>query len=75
MSLWNLKPGEDIQFMKYRPFFFGLSMVLIFATIVGLFTIGPRFGTDFQGGTELEVAFTKPIDGGKGFVVLSAEGL
>ncbi|MBW2453867.1 MAG: protein translocase subunit SecF [Deltaproteobacteria bacterium] len=55
------KPGQDIDFMKYRPYFLGVSAILVIASIVGFFHPGPRFGTDFSGGTEVEVVFGQGI--------------
>ncbi len=64
MSLLDREPGDDINFMEYRPYFFGLSAVLIVLTTISLFNPGPRMGTDFEGGTEVEIAFSKPVQAG-----------
>ena len=34
-------------------------------SLISLYFPGPNYGTDFRGGTEIEVAFTKPVDGGQ----------
>ncbi|MGC4093178.1 MAG: protein translocase subunit SecF [Polyangiaceae bacterium] len=54
------------DFMKVRAYFIALS---IFLTIGSLFLmldkvpgISPKFGTDFKGGTEIEVAFKDAVD-------------
>ncbi|MEM1033458.1 MAG: protein translocase subunit SecF [Myxococcota bacterium] len=54
-------PPRDFDFMGLRRYFIGLSAVLAVLSIVGFFYPGPRFGTDFRGGTELEVAFQRDI--------------
>jgi preprotein translocase subunit SecF len=42
-----------------------LYAVMVFASIVLIFFPGPRLGTDFKGGTEIEVAFTKSVAAGE----------
>ena len=59
-----VKPGKDIDFMGYRRYFIGLSLLLAIASIIAFITPGPRYGTDFLGGTEVEVAFEQPVTGG-----------
>lgn len=67
-----IKHGTRIDFMRQRKFWIALS---IFLTVVSLFLammpagktmgpigVGPNYGTDFRGGTELEVKFKKPLD-------------
>ena len=39
-----------------------LSAFLVAGSIFLLFVPGPKLGTDFMGGTEIEVAFTKPVE-------------
>src|SRR5689334_18472533 len=71
-----IKPGTRIDFMRQRRFWVTLSLSLAFISLVlammpagsfkqlGGMTIGtgPNYGTDFRGGTELEVKFKKPLD-------------
>jgi preprotein translocase subunit SecF len=71
-----IKPGTRIDFMRQRRFWVTLSLTLSFISLVlslmpaGSFTkiggitigTGPNYGTDFRGGTELEVKFKKPLD-------------
>lgn len=57
-----IKPGQDIDFMGYRRYFLGLSLLLALLSVVAFFKPGPRFGTDFVGGTEVEVAFQQPVE-------------
>lgn len=56
------KPGRQFDFMRQRIFWIPLSFLLVIASTVLSFVPGPNYGTDFRGGTEIEVAFTKPID-------------
>ena len=56
------KPGRQFDFMGQRKFWITLSITLVVASIISLFWPGPNYGTDFRGGTEVEVAFTKPVD-------------
>jgi len=71
-----IKPGTRIDFMRQRRFWVTLSLSLAFISLVlammpaGSFTkiggltvgTGPNYGTDFRGGTELEVKFKKPME-------------
>jgi len=49
------------DFMGVRRWSISASVVMVFAAFVLIFYPGPRLGTDFKGGTEIEVAFTKPV--------------
>jgi len=51
--------GRIYDFMKYRGPAAGLSLLLCVVSVVLLVYPGPRLGTDFAGGTEIEVAFKK----------------
>jgi preprotein translocase subunit SecF len=71
-----IKPGTRIDFMRQRRFWTTLSLSLALISLIlslfpaGSFTklggltigTGPNYGTDFRGGTELEVTFKKPLD-------------
>jgi preprotein translocase subunit SecF len=59
------KPGRQFDFMRVRWFWIPFSLFLVLASTVLSFYPGPNYGTDFRGGTEVEVAFTKPIDAAK----------
>lgn len=48
-------------FMRLAPTCAALSAVAVLATLIGLFYPGPKLGTDFIGGTEIEVAFKQPV--------------
>ncbi len=56
------KPGRQYDFMGQRKFWITLSISLVVISTFLVFYPGPNYGTDFRGGTEVEVAFEKPID-------------
>jgi preprotein translocase subunit SecF len=63
-----IKPGRQFDFMGKRWYFIGLSGVLLVLSIISFFYPGPKLGTDFKGGTEVEIAFLGPagsISGGQ----------
>ena len=49
--------GKIYDFMRWRFYFVGLSVIITIGSIVLLLTGHARLGTDFRGGTEIEVAF------------------
>jgi preprotein translocase subunit SecF len=56
------KPGRVFDFMGQRWFWIPLSFLLVAISTVLCFYPGPNYGTDFRGGTEVEIAFLKPVD-------------
>lgn len=54
-------PGKLYDFMGQRRLFMGVSILMVLTSIVLLFRPGPNLGTDFVGGTEIEVAFQKSV--------------
>lgn len=56
------KPGRQFDFMGRRTLFFALSTLLIVGSVILMFFPGPNYGTDFRGGTEIEVAFNDKVD-------------
>ncbi len=56
------KPGRQFDFMGQRKFWITLSILLVAISSVLVVYPGPNYGTDFRGGTEIEVAFTKAED-------------
>src|SRR5260370_12088868 len=56
------KPGRVFDFMGQRVFWIPLSFFLVIASTILCFYPGPNYGTDFRGGTEVEIAFAAPID-------------
>jgi preprotein translocase subunit SecF len=58
------KSHKVYDFMRVRKFWIPLSFILSFGSLFLLYYPGPNYGTDFRGGTEIEVAFKKHVDGG-----------
>jgi preprotein translocase subunit SecF len=59
-----IKPGRQFDFMSRRWYAVGISVLLMAISVASLFWPGPRLGTDFKGGTEVEVAFLQPVPAG-----------
>lgn len=59
-----IKPGRQFDFMGKRWLFMGVSGLLLLLSAIFFYKPGPELGTDFKGGTELEVAFKTDIDAG-----------
>ena len=55
------KPGRYYNVMGWKNLWLTVSGVLCLATIVGFFTTGLNLGTDFRGGTEIDLAFKQPV--------------
>ncbi len=63
MVLELIKPGTNINFLKYRKLAYLLSGAIILAGLVSLAVKGgPRFGVDFAGGLSIQVRFAKNMD-------------
>lgn len=56
-----IKPGRQFDFMGKRRYFIGFSVLLLVLSIISFIKPGPKLGTDFKGGTEIEVAFNAPL--------------
>jgi preprotein translocase subunit SecF len=78
-----IKPGSTYEFIGMQRYWIGLSVVLVFLTIIMLplnaFVFKSRghmlnWGVDFRGGTELVVEFAKPVDVGEIRKVLADAG-
>lgn len=69
-----IKPGWRFDFMSKRKYFIGLTLVLLAISVVSFFYPGPKLGTDFRGGTEIEVAFSRPVTGAQIKDALQAKG-
>lgn len=59
-----IKPGRQYDFMRWRWHFVGVSLVLLLLSAISFLYPGPKLGTDFMGGTEIEVAFKEPVSAG-----------
>jgi preprotein translocase subunit SecF len=68
------KSHKTYDFMKVRKYWIFFSIIMTIASVVSLYWPGPNYGTDFRGGTEIEVAFTKPVDGGQIRHAVTASG-
>jgi preprotein translocase subunit SecF len=59
------KHGKVYDFMSIRIYWIAFSLISV---VMSFFAVlvwpKPTYGTDFKGGTEVELAFTKPIDAG-----------
>ncbi|HKX12932.1 MAG TPA: protein translocase subunit SecF [bacterium] len=66
---------RNIPWMKSRWLLFGLSMALVAASLVVIFTKGLNFGTDFTGGLKLIVKFSEPVSENAVGEALGASGL
>jgi preprotein translocase subunit SecF len=60
-----IKPGRQFNFMKWRWHFIGASLFLLLLSAISFVYPGPKMGTDFKGGTEVEIAFTQPVNAGE----------
>jgi preprotein translocase subunit SecF len=58
------KPGRVFDFMGVRWFWVPFSLLAVVVSTVLCFYPGPNYGTDFRGGTEVEIAFGKALDAG-----------
>jgi preprotein translocase subunit SecF len=59
-----IKPGIQFDFMGKRWYFIGFSLFLLALSAISFVYPGPHLGTDFKGGTEVEVAFKSDVHGG-----------
>lgn len=61
----KLVPAQtNINFMGPWRLTFGLSVMLMVASMVAFFTFGLNFGIDFRGGTSLRTEAVQPVDVG-----------
>ena len=63
------------NFMKVAPFCAVASLLVTIGTVIALFYPGPNLGTDFVGGTEIEVAFNAPVESDRVRSALESIGL
>ena len=64
LTMEIFKHGKYYDFMGMRTFWVSVSLLLTFGSVLALLIKGPNYGTDFKGGTEVELAFKKHIDVG-----------
>jgi len=61
----RLFKGDKVyDFMAVRKYWIALSLFLTLGSLVLIFTGKAKLGTDFLGGTEVELAFRKPVEAG-----------
>jgi len=58
-------PDRLYDFMGWRFACILISATMVVGSLVLFFVPGPRLGTDFKGGTEIEVAFQQPTSSGE----------
>ena len=73
MRLFSL--SKTYHFMRVAPYCAVASLVVTIATVIALFYPGPNLGTDFVGGTEIEVAFKGEVPAQKVREGLESGGL
>ena len=71
-----IRSDLNIDFLKRKGFFMGISAVLIMVGIISLvFHGGPRYGIDFAGGLLVELRFEKATTSGAVQDALNGKGL
>src|SRR6478735_2922227 len=55
------KSGKIYDFMAVRWYWIGRSLLITFGAAILLLLGRARLGTDFTGGTEVEIAFQRPV--------------
>ncbi|WP_428897604.1 preprotein translocase subunit SecF [Parelusimicrobium proximum] len=60
--MMQILPKTNIDFLKYRKFFFAITAVIFIAGFACLFTKGLNFGIQFTGGTMLQVSFEEDVE-------------
>jgi len=58
------KSGKIYDFMAVRWYWIGLSLFITFGAAILLLMGKAKLGTDFTGGTEVEIAFKQPVSAG-----------
>lgn len=56
-----IKPGTNFDFVGKNRFFVTLSILLVIASLIALFSIGLNLGIDFSGGTEVHLRFDRRL--------------
>jgi preprotein translocase subunit SecF len=69
-----IKPGRQFDFMGARWYFIGASLIVLLASAISFVYPGPKMGTDFKGGTEVELAFKAAVSGGEVRAAVEALG-
>jgi preprotein translocase subunit SecF len=56
-----IRPGTQIDFMKYKKIVGIISVALIVISLAAMLFRGLNYGIDFTGGTEIQVAFSETV--------------
>ena len=56
------KKTPTIDFLKFQKLAALISIILILAGVIGLFTKGLRLGIDFQGGINVQIQFEQKVE-------------
>jgi len=56
-----IRPGRQFDFMSKRRYFLGASVLLLALSVVSFVWPGLRLGTDFKGGTEVELVMKADV--------------
>ncbi len=70
-----IKPGRRFDFLKWSRICSTVSGLVVLASIVLFFLVGPNWGIDFTGGTEIHLKFHQPIEIGEVRQAIEALGL
>ena len=57
-----IKPGTTFDFVGRRKIAAVFSGLMVLASLVLFFVMGPNWGIDFTGGTEIQVKFDQPTE-------------
>ena len=55
------KKTSEFDFMTRRKFFLAMSGIVVLLCLIAIFGVGPKFGIDFMGGTEIQVNFKAKV--------------
>lgn len=69
-----IKHGSHFDFMSKRRLAVAFSLLMIVASIILVIKPGLQMGTDFKGGTEVELAFDTPVDAAKVRTAVESSG-
>lgn len=61
-TLKNWLDNLNIDYVGKRKVAAGLSAVMVLASWLVMLVVGPNWGIDFTGGTEIHLAFDEPVD-------------
>jgi preprotein translocase subunit SecF len=65
----------NFNFIKHRGIAYAISLLLLAAGMVSLFTKGLNYGIDFKGGSEVVIRFARPVDVGTVRAIIDQAGV